>query len=632
MAKINLLDKSVIERIAAGEVVERPASVIKELVENSIDAGATAITIEIENGGIDGIRVTDNGSGIETDQLPMCFLSHATSKISTEDDLFSIRTMGFRGEAVSSIAAVSRTEILTRTADAETGARAVCEGGEYKGAEMFGCPDGTTVYVRDLFYNVPARRKFLKKPGIEAGYAGDMAARLILANGDIAIRFIQDGRTVYNSRGTGLKNAIFAVYGRECTEKVRELEYKTDDFSFSGFLGLPDIARANRSRQTFIVNGRYIRDHRLTMAVEKAYASRTMVGRFPFFVIKIDVPPEKLDVNVHPNKTEVRFQDEAAIIASLGYAAERALEQRPASDIPAERPAAPAAPQQPAEPPREAPREPAPFAQVPFAVHFDAQAKAAEDNGNVLRFTHNTGESNVRASLLPETDKDSGTAVRTGPLVLEDIIKPAPDEPGDNGMQPILGYSDRLEGLNIIGQAFDVYIIAEFGDDLYIIDQHAAHERLRYEQLLASIGTPVSQQLLFPVPVELTLTEKNWLDENINLFESLGFEAEPFGELAYQVRAVPLLPGEMDVKAFFTEALDRLSELDSLKIADLKREMLMRMACHSAVRGGDRLTMGEMSALLRYISSEDVPLSCPHGRPVAFRLSKKDIDKRFGRI
>ena len=636
---IRVLDASVVGRIAAGEVVERPSSVVKELIENSLDAGATSITVEIRGGGIDYLRVTDNGCGIEPNQVRLAFENHATSKLQNAEQLDDIRTLGFRGEALPSIAAVSRVEMTTRAQNQESGVKYTCEGGKNAKTVEAGCPQGTTLIMRDLFFNTPVRREFLKKPSYEGGLVSDAVSRMLLGNPGVSMRFISGGSTLYHSFGDGkLRHAVFSVYGRETAEQMVELDASEGGVRIYGLIGVGELAKATRAHQMFYINGRSVRCPLVARALEQVCRSRVTIGMYPMCVLNLVLPPTSVDVNVHPNKLEVRFRDADMMRAACerllarAFEGERVLEidkltaQKTAIEHTAQVREIPLA--QPAEKPIEKPAE------IPAAKPIEQTAEQPAAKPEQVRMQLD------RANLLREDIAAAGTApIKTVDLSV--LNRP------EKRTEPLQTGSKRAETpaetpapepdaddlpVRVIGVAFKTYIIAEAGDTLLLIDQHAAHERLQYERLMArcSAGT-ASQQLLTPLIFHLTGREMALIEDNMELLTDAGYSVEPFGDSDIQVRAVPFVMGKAEIRPLF---LDMLGSLGGLKNAtvDARRAEIMQMACKSAVKAGDALSDSEIRALIRGMMKTGAPPTCPHGRPVVKTLSRRDLEKMFKRI
>ncbi|MDR2515581.1 MAG: DNA mismatch repair endonuclease MutL [Christensenellaceae bacterium] len=601
---IRLLDEQTINRIAAGEVVERPASIAKELLENSIDAGATAITLEIREGGIDYLRVTDNGSGIPAEEVRMAFERHATSKISSGDALTSIGTLGFRGEALPSIASVAKVELTTRTAGAEGGTRIEIAGGHVEGLRAAGSPQGTTLVMRDLFFNTPARKKFLKRPSVEGGLVAEVAAHTALARPEIALRFINNGKTIYQTTGNGdLKTVIYLLHGKETASELIPVDGSFSTVRCKGFVGVGNAARATRAYQFFFLNGRYIRSPLLSAALEAAASERVMIGKTPYCVLHIELPPECVDVNAHPNKLEVRFRD--------GYPIQDNLREILLTAFPRPQPFAPQPPdgeaarfvhlkqeQQPLRPVK--PQDEAPFSPsaAPFAGFREGISALMPSSAPIWM-----GEG--PADPPPATERPAN-----------------PPKPEFFGPLPIL-----------IGQLFDTYLLAQLGEEFILIDQHAAHERILYERFKAALGREgLSQPLLSPYIFHVTPKEEALLLENLAHLEGLGFQLEAFGPSQYRVLSLPMLLGQPAVPGFIQQLLDHIEDVSNLREEDLKRETLIQMACHGAIKAGDRLSYEELRALMQSIRGENIPLTCPHGRPVLLRMTKRELERKFKRI
>jgi len=600
---IRLLETSVANKIAAGEVVERPASIVKELIENSIDAGSTSVTIEITNGGVSSIRITDNGCGIPADEVATAFLRHATSKISSEEDLFNIMTLGFRGEAMASIAAVAKVQLLTRVKGSDYGCEILINGGEVERISEAGCPEGTNIIVRELFYNTPARKKFLKKPSIEAGYIGDIISRLILAYPTISFKYICDQKTLFHSPGDGsMLSALHCVYGKQTAASVIPVDFVRDEIRIYGYIGNRDIQKSNRTYQTLFVNDRYIKNNLISAAAAAAYEGRLNVGKFPFFALRIDMPPAFVDVNVHPNKMEVRFADGLPMYSLVLSAVESALQTH--QEVPKL--------YEQEEEQHNTISEVQSIAQLP-------QEYSKEEKKPIQLTDYIANISNVH---------DSGDSIDL--LTQREYKNIQITMPTQNTMQEI--HMD--ESYKVLGQLFLTYIIIENGTEAYIIDQHAAHERLLYERLYAQMNKNevVSQNLLMPQVVTVNHNEYHLLEGLLPLLQELGYDIEPIGGLSFGIKAVPLTLGQSDTVGMLTNLLDESSGIKHYKTADIKREKLMQMACKSAVKAGDVLTNAEISELMRLISSEQVPLSCPHGRPILIKLTQRELELRFKRI
>ncbi len=641
MAVIHVLDKHTAELIAAGEVVERPSSVVKELVENAIDAGSTAITVEITRGGVERIVVSDNGSGIEAEYIATAFIRHATSKIATEDDLAAIETLGFRGEALASISAVSRVELLTRTEADEYACLYRQEGGEELSAEAAARPVGTTVTVRDLFYNVPARMKFLKKDASEGNYVADVVLRQALAHPEIAFRFVREGKEQFQTPGDGdPMSAIYTVLARDFSKSLLPVSYEQGTLGVKGYVSAPIACRASRAMQFFYINGRCVQDRTLMAALETAYKGVMMQGKFPGCVLNLTMPAERVDVNVHPAKTEVRFANTSEIF-DLVYKAVRGTVT--GSNTPQKRLDLSSASTQPQKEKVQAekPKSATP-AFTPVQTRMEQPAPRRE-------------ELPIKQELRPEpipprqTEMFAGTMLRQDPQVAyhtrrdavsleiekttEEVftppVKPAEPPASEQSTQNV-PLREKKE-LRYIGEAFSTYIITESGDELVLIDKHAAHERILYEKLLAGYGKRDGQLLLEPVSVNLSKAEKNALLAEQPLLEGAGFEVEDFGGLSVLVRSVPAeLPAE-NTALLIEEIAARLAVGSKDTLNEKTDWLLHSIACRAAIKAGDKDPAESLLALARQILDGVVPPFCPHGRPVLIRLSQKELEKQFGR-
>ncbi len=606
MAVIHVLKPQIANQIAAGEVVERPASVVKELVENALDAGADAITVRIENGGMRSITVIDNGCGIAREDCRNAFLRHATSKIETAEDLTRVLTLGFRGEALASIASVARVTMTTRPKDAEVGTRLLIDNGTVLSEEDASCVFGTTFTVEELFASVPARLKFLKSARTEAGYIGDYLGKMILARPEVSFRYEADGKTVYETYGDGdLYNAIFCVYGKTVADKLVPVDYDNGYLKIMGYLGLPEISRSNRAFQTLFVNGRSIRSLSISTAVAQAYDTRLMIGRFPFFVLNLAIAPQEVDVNVHPTKSEVRFSDENRIFNNVSAAAKLALSgvsqhiEHALDNVTPKQPQFEQA--VPSDPVSERPR-------IDFHALKNDRASYSyrESNYNMFRTSGSVGS--VPSYRIPTQEKAS--------------------EPKEPAEQPLF----TNEPMQILGCAFLTYWIVTRGDQLFLIDQHAAHERMLYDALTARTVEQSSQQLLVAREVTLTPSEMELWDTNQSTLIELGFGLSRSGALSLTLSAVPVLNGQMLNESYLHAVLAILDEQGKDPKESLLKEKLMQSACKHAIKGGEPVSEEEIRALLTEFLSGSVPLTCPHGRPVVVRITKTELEKMFRRI
>ena len=650
MSKIQVLDPVTIDKIAAGEVVERPASIVKELAENAIDAGATAITVEIEEGGISYIRIADNGCGIEREEVPSAFLRHSTSKIRTVDDLIHIHSLGFRGEALSSIAAVSQVELIKKTAEETFGTRYRIAGGKEEGLEETGAKDGTTFVIRQLFYNTPARRKFLKTPMTEASHVSELMTRMALSHPEISFQFINNGQSRIHTSGNGsLKDVIYHIYGREIAMNLIEIQTEAGDVKISGFLGKPVISRGNRNFENYFINGRYVKNQIVSKAIEDAYKDFTMQHKYPFVALQITMPGEEVDVNVHPAKLEIRFQNQQAVYNAVYEAVDRGLRKEELI------------PQVKLEEPKEIPRadvpSPAP-APMPKKETKPPQAPAKEERNldyfmqkmkeRVAAYHNRESSAEVAAKdqifrPLQQADRIREAAVYANlSSVGEKAEKKMENQTGeqvpprqmDLFEEKFLDREIRAE-YHLIGQVFDTYWLVEFQDNLYIIDQHAAHERVLYERTLKSMKTReyTSQMISPPVILDLGMQEAALLREYMDRFLRIGFEIEEFGQDSFAVRAVPDNLFSLAKKDLLLQMIDSLSDEVSRKLSpELIDEKVASMSCKAAVKGKMKLSAAEADALIGELLTLDNPYHCPHGRPTIIAMSRRELEKKFKRI
>lgn len=671
------LDQELIGKIAAGEVVESPASAIKELVENSLDAGSTCVTVEIRDGGIAYLRVTDNGRGIRARDVRMAFERHATSKITKSDDLFALHTLGFRGEALASIAAVSKLTLTTKSIHEESGTRAVNEGGEIKGITEAASPQGTTIVARELFYNTPVRLKFLKKPTTEASKVAEVIARLILAHPDVSFRLIHNGKQIYASSGNGdLRSAVFSLYGRETASAMIPVKSE-GSVSVNGLVGVGLQARSNRARQTFIVNGRTIRSQVLTQALEDGCRERVTIGHYPICVLNIDMPTNTVDVNVHPNKLEVRFSDEHLVYENVCGAVADSFSVSPLKSAPhmtltREVPQTTLNPsvvqvidtqtesgiEQAREQTKTEARQPViktiniqinpPKQEESVQQQTETDKPTPQQQADFTSFvTQYFGGTALRESVVPGRQEPLGFAKLNDRLAeqsetagkAEAIETQRAEKKPEAVQQELLPkqeantLGDELSGYSMVGVAFDTYIILQNQKQLIMIDQHAAHERILYEKLMREIDAGVGSQLLMVAQVvHVTLQDAVKIEAYREDIQAAGFDIEPFGDDAYQIRAVPNVLGVPQTKSAFLDMVDRLGELRVLSTAQKRRDAILQMACKKAVKGGDKLTMEEIKPLLVDMLRTNAPPTCPHGRPLVVVLERTEIEKRFKRI
>lgn len=671
------LDQELIGKIAAGEVVESPASAIKELVENSLDAGSTCVTVEIRDGGIAYLRVTDNGRGIRARDVRMAFERHATSKITKSDDLFALHTLGFRGEALASIAAVSKLTLTTKSVHEESGTRAVNEGGEIKGITEAASPQGTTIVARELFYNTPVRLKFLKKPTTEASKVAEVIARLILAHPDVSFRLIHNGKQIYASSGNGdLRSAVFSLYGRETASAMIPVKSE-GSVSVNGLVGVGLQARSNRARQTFIVNGRTIRSQVLTQALEDGCRERVTIGHYPICVLNIDMPTNTVDVNVHPNKLEVRFSDEHLVYENVCGAVADSFSVSPLKSAPhmtltREVPQTTLNPsvvqvidtqtesgiEQAREQTKTEARQPViktiniqinpPKQEESVQQQTETDKPTPQQQADFTSFvTQYFGGAALRESVVPGRQEPLGFAKLNDGLAeqsetageAEAIETQRAEKKPEAVQQELLPkqeantLGDELSGYSMVGVAFDTYIILQNQKQLIMIDQHAAHERILYEKLMREIDAGVGSQLLMVAQVvHVTPQDAVKIEAYREDIQAAGFDIEPFGDDAYQIRAVPNVLGVPQTKSAFLDMVDRLGELRVLSTAQKRRDAILQMACKKAVKGGDKLTMEEIKPLLVDMLRTNAPPTCPHGRPLVVVLERTEIEKRFKRI
>ena len=629
MSTINLLDSDTINKIAAGEVVERPSSVVKELVENAIDAKATAVTVEIKEGGISFIRITDNGSGIEKDDVPIAFYRHSTSKIRSAKDLLVIASLGFRGEALSSIAAVSQVEMMTKTSRALTGIRYKIEGGIEKSVEDIGCPQGTTFIIRNLFYNTPARRKFLKTAMTEAGYVSDLMQRLALSHPEISFKFINNGQTRLHTTGNmRLKDIIYNVYGRDIAANVLEVSAQTSNVHISGFIGKPLICRGNRTYENYFINGRYIKSGIITKAIEEAYKNFIMVHKYPLTVLHFTVDTSLIDVNVHPSKMEIRFNNGEEMYKLVYHAVREALEGKELiPNVSLE--------DRPAAPDRGFSEKGADYPE-PFEVkRRETMIREQADGYRSFSEPKASGENPHKTCPRPQQAPSPAAPVHPIKTEAAQPAKPAKEEAVQQSLfdMPLLSESAR-PGHRLIGQIFETYWIVEYDGQMFIIDQHAAHEKVLYEKLYARYRshTPSSQYLEPPLILTLSIKEETALKEHLDSFKALGFEIEAFGGNDYAVRAVPMELYGFNARDILIEMIDQLSSETGRLHDEMIADHLATAACKAAVKGNHRLSFKEADALIDLLLKADNPYTCPHGRPTIISMSKYELEKKFKRI
>ena len=635
MAQIHLLNQDTINKIAAGEVIERPMAVVKELIENAIDARATAVTVEIQEGGKGLIRITDNGSGIASEDIALAFAPHATSKIKDVADLLEIASLGFRGEALSSIAAVSQLEMVTKTKEELMGVRYCMDGGVKKTEESVGCPDGTTFLVRNLFYNTPARLKFLKTAQTEAGYVSGLVERMALSHPDISFRFINQKQTKLSTSGNGnLKDVIYHIYGREIASNLIETMQKEVFCEISGFIGKPVISRGNRSMMNYFINGRYIKSQVIQKAIEEAYAPYSMQHRYPFTVLHITVDSQYIDVNVHPQKMEIRFNNEKEIFQSIYHGISEALKHR--EFIPE------VTFQTKKEPEKKKIMPIEPFEQKRQEEYrTDKEAGAAMQHSS---FPNRQRQDNIK--ILEELTKEETETDCVAENAGYSLPKPSPEvdftmkEPVKNEKQETLFEEEFLsekvqKEVKIIGQVFSTYWILQYENTMYLIDQHAAHEKVLFERLMNEIRQkkPMTQLLQPPVILPLSMMQCQAVEENLEIFEKLGYQLEPFGGREYAVSGVPAHLPSVGTRELLIEIIDALTEEQGrTREPELLLDKVASMSCKAAVKGNHNLPAEQIQELLKELMTLENPYHCPHGRPTMIRMTKTELEKRFKRI
>lgn len=626
MPQIKLLDEQTIDKIAAGEVVDRPSSVVKELVENAIDAKASAITVEIKEGGISFIRITDNGCGIEKEQIPIAFYRHSTSKIRSVEDLLTISSLGFRGEALSSIAAVSQVELISKTQDQFIGIRYIIEGGKELEMEEIGTPNGTTFLVKNLFYNTPARRKFLKTPQTEAGYISDLMERMALSHPDVAFKFINNGQIRLHTSGNGqLKDIIYHIYGRDIAANLLEIQAEFEDFSVSGFIGKPVISRGNRNFESYFINGRYIKSSLISKSIEDAYHGFMMQHKYPFTVLQFTMDGKLIDVNVHPNKMEMRFSNGESLYTHLVDVIQTALKQReliPQVHL--------------TEKKREIPKTECKKAEIPepFETKRLEKIRQAVAKDSPYEPKYNLVKDQPRKPEISRTEeqpqKTEIPQTKEQPKKTE--VPRIEEEPQQLSM-PLLSREAKPRH-KIIGQLFDTYWLVEYNDQFYMIDQHAAHEKILFERTMADYRNKdfTSQRISPPILLSLTMQEEVLLKKYLPEFKKIGFEIEPFGGKEYTVSAVPGNLYGINGQSLLVELIDELGSVSEKDTPDMVVEKIASMSCKAAVKGNQRLSRAEMEHLIDELLQLENPYFCPHGRPVIVSMTKYEIEKKFKRI
>lgn len=656
MSKIKVLPKEIAELIAAGEVVERPASVIKELMENAIDAGSSSVTVEIKNGGITYIRVTDNGCGISREDIRNAFISHATSKISTRDDLYAIGTLGFRGEALASIAAVSNVEVLTRTTEEETGTRYCISAGEETLVDDAGCPLGTTIVVRDLFFNTPARMKFLKKDVSEANAVAGIVDKIALSNPDVSIRFIREGKSALFTSGSGdLKTAAYEIFGKDFADGLIEADYSFESVKISGLVSKPTKSRPNRNMQFFFVNGRLVKSGTASAALSEAYKNSIMVGKFPYCVLNITTAPGLVDVNVHPAKIEVRFANERTVFSAVYYAAKNALEHRdeaPKVTIPRTAQTELFEPVRPKTEQMRLPEKQPDFwnrmssseyrsAQQPERPTYQ-QPAAREDIITVASpdkkpETADSEPSTIQHFLDAQRAKKEETAVIEADIRPELSAEAAtlPDEKPEETARALDTAVDEKPAelpVTVIGEAFKTYIIVQQGDSIFLVDKHAAHERMLFNELVKNDSKRSTQMLLTPITVTLSKEEYSSVLDNLDMLMQAGFAVEDFGYSVVIVRECPMEISADEVADVVAELAGYLVENRQKLISEKKEWLFSLMACKAAIKGGMYTTEYERELFIKRLFASPEIRYCPHGRPVMIEITRRELEKNFGRV
>lgn len=648
---IQVLDQETINKIAAGEVIERPSSVVKELVENAIDAGATAVTIEIKDGGISFIRITDNGSGISKDDIPMAFLRHSTSKIKSIEDLMNVSSLGFRGEALSSIAAVSQVELITKTADDFTGSRYVIEGGNEISLEEVGAPDGTTFIVRNLFYNTPVRRKFLKTAATEAGYVNALIEHLSLSHPDISFRFINNNQNKLHTSGNmNLKDIIYGVYGRDITSNLMEISGKTQDVEITGFIGKPVICRGNRGYENYYINGRYIKSSIITKAIEEAYKGYIMPHNYPFTAIHFKINPSIMDVNVHPTKMELRFSKNEFVYRFVLETVKECLSNRELAarvklPDPVKQQQFTKSPENIKQTeksyvqentdskPYQAPRIEPPRESFYNSTESSVKQKAVNENQTAGFIKNTTDYTKMPPTRLPEPFeiKRSDEMIKEDKKIYE-AEKKQEAEQLSMFDTPLMSGKAKAD-YRIIGQLFETYWLIEYEDKFYMMDQHAAHEKILYERFMnhLKVKDMDTQMIMPPVIIELNMQQEDAYKRNKQAFSRLGFEIEEFGGNAYKVNGLPAGLPNINLKQMLIDMIDGLTDDNSTDL-DIITERVATMSCKAAVKGNNKLSFEEAKELIEELMQAENPYNCPHGRPTLIVMSKYEVERKFKRI
>lgn len=625
MGNIRELDQSTINQIAAGEVVEIPSSIVKELMENSIDAGATMISIEIEEGGTKSIRITDNGKGIEKDDVRIAFLRHTTSKIKTALDLLSVSSLGFRGEALSSIAAVCQVELLTRTSSNMEGIRYRIEGGKEVGYEEIGIPVGTTFIINNIFFNTPARRKFLRTAQTESGYVSDIVEKIALSHPEISISFKSNGKVRVHTSGNGsLKDVIYSIYGKEITENIIEINEHNDFMTITGYIGKAIVSKGNRTFENYFINGRYIKSNIISKAIEDGYKFILMQHKYPFTVLNFEINPEFLDVNVHPSKMELRFRKSEKIYPMISECINDTLIEKPnIIDVKLEK--------------ESEKRANIKYMPEPFETKRQHILGDTDDSDHVVREETIYNKPSVTPSVMKETNKYN---VQNLPEVSQNDTLKTDEKVSAPLQQEVTDvYENFLSDIakpkhNIIGQVFDTYWIVQYNEKMYIIDQHAAHEKVMFESLMEKrkTGQIHTQMISPPIILNLSMNEADLIQRYLQNFKEIGFEIEPFGGQDFAVRGVPTDLYTLDSQEVLMEIIDNLSNESAKMSPDILTDKIASMSCKAAVKGNNRMSFREADELITQLLSLENPYNCPHGRPTIISMSKYELEKKFKRI
>ena len=634
MANITVLDQNTINKIAAGEVVERPASVVKELLENAIDAKATAVTVEIKEGGTSFIRVTDNGCGISKEEVPLAFLRHSTSKIKSVEDLFTVSSLGFRGEALASIASVSQVEIITKTSVGLTGTRYQIEGGIERSVEEIGAPEGTTFIARNLFFNTPARKKFLKTPVTEGAHVADLVEKLALSHPEVSIRFIQNNQNKLHTSGNhNLKDIIYTVFGREIASNLLEVSVKKGEVNVNGLIGKPVIARGNRNYENYFINGRFIKSSIISRAIEEAYRPFMMQHKYPFTMLHFTIEPELLDVNVHPTKMELRFRDGEMIYHMVYQAVANALAHKEL--IPEVSLSKKDEEKKEEMPGKKFQPSPEPFENHRLMALNQTAVSGENKPSGGFAFPKRLISPQPESVREPDSLEENWLAPPV-PVLEETPVAKQQEEKAkqlDLFDGKLLEPEARIRH-KLIGQVFDTYWLVEFSDQLYIIDQHAAHEKVLYEKTMATLKTReyTSQVINPPIILTLNRNEELLLNRHMSVFTDMGFEIEPFGGKEFAVRGVPANLFSIAKKELLIEMIDSLSDDTSFSNPGIIYEKVASMSCKAAVKGGNSLSAAEANELIDQLLKLENPYACPHGRPTIISMSRYELEKKFKRI